>query len=352
MNSLKAITSKKKLVVSLFCGVGGLDLGFEAAGFEVALAIDNNPKVLAAYQKNFPNTLTLCADIASLSSIEIKELVRQKYPQWDGKLAAVIGGPPCQPFSAAGKQNPNDERNQLIINYIGLVIGLQPDTFVMENVPALEWEKYSHVTSQTWASASEHYHSTKWLLDASDYGVPQKRKRLIWIGSKRGEIQPPSPSKQFTVQDAIADLEDLALDKDIDSYQLSLKGEYTQYLDEAFSRNSNSIITGCAATVHNSATIQKYGITPPGTKESTTWCYRLNKDGFSPTLRAGSGNRTAARPIHYKHPRVITVREAARLSSFPDWFYFGESKLHCHKAIGNAVPPLMARAIAISMSGK
>ena len=117
MNNSKTIAfhKNKKLIVSLFCGIGGLDLGFEAAGFEIALAIDNNPKVLAAYQKNFSDTLTLCADIANLNTNKIKGLIHQKYPKWNGVLAAVIGGPPCQPFSAVGKQNPNDERNQLII---------------------------------------------------------------------------------------------------------------------------------------------------------------------------------------------------------------------------------------------
>jgi DNA (cytosine-5)-methyltransferase 1 len=99
-------------------------------------------------------------------------------------------------------------------------------------------------------------------------------------------------------------------------------------------------------TAHTVATQQKYGDTIPGEKEPTTWAYRLSVDGFSPTLRAGSGNRTAARPIHYEHARVITVREAARLHSFPDWFDFGTSKLAAHKAIGNSVPPLLGYAIA------
>ena len=92
---MKIKNGSKKLIVSLFCGVGGLDLGFEAAGFEIALAVDNNPKVLAAYQKNFPDTLTLCKNIANLNPEKIKELVKQKYPQWHGKLAAVIGDHPA-----------------------------------------------------------------------------------------------------------------------------------------------------------------------------------------------------------------------------------------------------------------
>ncbi len=112
------------------------------------------------------------------------------------------------------------------------------------------------------------------------------------------------------------------------------------------SLKSPNFISGCKATAHTTTIQQKYGDTLPGEKEPTTWAYRLSADGFSSTLRAGSGNRTAARPIHYEHARVITVREAARLQSFPDWFNFGTSKLVAHKVIGNSVPPLLAYAIA------
>lgn len=120
-------------------------------------------------------------------------------------------------------------------------------------------------------------------------------------------------------------------------------------MDKIFFRSSNldeNIISGCRATVHDCATQRKFADTIPGEKEPTTWLFRLSRSGFSPTLRAGSGNRTAARPIHYKYARVITVREAARLHSFPNWFCFGTSKLSAHKAIGNSVPPLLAYAIA------
>jgi hypothetical protein len=116
--------------------------------------------------------------------------------------------------------------------------------------------------------------------------------------------------------------------------------------------NSVWLLNGFQATVHTAATQQKYGDTLTGEKEPTTWAKRLSSDGFSPTLRAGSGNRTAARPIHYEHARVITVREAARLHSFPDWFDFGTSKLAAHKAIGNSVPPLLAYAIAQALTSQ
>jgi DNA (cytosine-5)-methyltransferase 1 len=359
------LSKNKKLVVSLFCGIGGLDLGFQSvvteasrcAGFEVAIAIDNNPKVLELYRLNFPDTTVLCRDIGEISASEIREHVQQKYPDWNGEIAAVIGGPPCQGFSVAGKQDVNDNRSQLVLKFINLVVELNPSMFVMENVPAIEWKKFAGITGNAIALIEEHYILSKWLLTASDYRVPQKRQRAIWVGSKFGEVAAPVESEmrfnvgdaipKVSVFDAIADLSHLPINSQTDTWELNQKGEYAQYLDKIFpGTNPSNRISGCKATTHTAATQQKYGDTLPGEKEPTTWAKRLSADGFSPTLRAGSGNRTAARPIHYEHARVITVREAARLHSFPDWFDFGTSKLAAHKAIGNSVPPLLAYAIA------
>ncbi|MBE9213152.1 DNA cytosine methyltransferase [Plectonema cf. radiosum LEGE 06105] len=352
------LSKSKKLVVSLFCGVGGLDLGFQSAGFEVAVAIDNNPKVLELYRINFPNTLILCRDIGDISAVEIREIIQNKYPDWDGEIALIIGGPPCQGFSVAGKQDVNDARSQLVIKFINLVVELNPLMFVMENVPAIESKKFESITGNAIALIEEHYILSKWLLTASHYGVPQKRQRAIWVGSKFGEIDAPYQSnRRFSVGDAISDLSHIPINPQTDTWEWNSqwreKGEYAQYLEKIFPNSSSSqkdIITGCKATVHTVATQQKYADTKPGKKEPTTWAYRLSKNGFSPTLRAGSGNRTSSRPIHYEQARVITVREAARLHSFPDWFDFGTSKLAAHKAIGNSVPPLLAYAIAQTLS--
>ncbi len=328
------------------------NLGFKSAGFEVAIALDNNPKVLELYQNNFPDTTVLCKDIGNISAAEIREIIQNRYPDWDGEIAAVIGGPPCQGFSVAGKQNLDDERSQLVIKFINLVVELNPTMFVMENVPAIEWKKFSEITGNAIALIEEHYILSKWLLTASDYGVPQKRQRAIWVGSKFGEVAPPLESnKKFTVGDAIFDLSHIPINSQTDTWELEQKGEYAEYLERIFPHVSNSrnTINGFQATAHTLLTQQKYDDTKPGEKEPTTWAYRLSADAFSPTLRAGSGNRTAARPIHYEHARVITVREAARLHSFPDWFDFGTSKLAAHKAIGNSVPPLLAYAIAFQV---
>ncbi len=164
---------------------------------------------------------------------------------------------------------------------------------------------------------------------------------------------------KVSVFDAIADLTHIPINSQTDTWELTQKGKYAEYLDKIFPGTSKSstvrlrsaavgsnLISGFQATAHTAATQEKYGDTLTGEKEATTWAYRLSADGLSPTLRAGSGNRTATRPIHYEHARVITVREAARLHSFPDWFDFGTSKLAAHKAIGNSIPPLLAHAIA------
>jgi DNA (cytosine-5)-methyltransferase 1 len=159
------LSKNKKLVVSLFCGIGGLDLGFQSvvteasrsAGFEIAIAIDNNPKVLELYQNNFPDTTVLCRDIGEISASEIREIIQQKYPDWDGEIAAVIGGPPCQGFSVAGKQNLDDSRSQLVLKFINLVVELNPSMFVMENVPAIAWKKFAGITGNAIALIEEHY---------------------------------------------------------------------------------------------------------------------------------------------------------------------------------------------------
>ena len=345
-------SKNKKLVVSLFCGVGGLDLWFQSANvFEIAVAVDNNPKVLAIYQNNFPYPIVLCKDISDITAAEIREIIQKRYTNWDGEIAAVIGGPPCQGFSVVGKQNLDDERSQLVRKFINLVVELNPSMFVMENVPAIEWKKFSHITSNAIALIEEHYILSKWLLTASDYGVPQKRQRAIWVGSKFGSVAPPPESdKKFTVGDAIADLSHIPINSQTDTWELGEKGEYAVGLEKIFSCSSNeseNVINGCRATMHDSATQKKYADTTPGEKEPTTWAYRLSSDRFSPTGSCwewesnGSTSYTLRTYAGYN-----STRTAARLHSFPDWFDFGTSKLAAHKAIGNSVPPLLAYAIA------
>ncbi|MGB7380527.1 MAG: DNA cytosine methyltransferase [Rivularia sp. (in: cyanobacteria)] len=274
------LSKNKKLVVSLFCGVGGLDLGFQSAGFEIAVAIDNNPKVLKLYQINFPDTLVLCRDIGDISAAEIREIIRGQYLDWDGEIALIIGGLPCQGFSIAGKQNLDDARSQLVIKFINLVVELNPLMFVMENVPAIESKKFESITGNALAKLTEgiaqieeHYILSRWLLIASDYGVPQKRQRAIWVGSKLAPVNAPSPSdRRFSVGDAISDLTHIPINSYTDTWECSEKGEYACYLENIFSLQSRiitNVVSGCRATVHKTSTQQKYAQTTPGEKEPT-----------------------------------------------------------------------------------
>jgi DNA (cytosine-5)-methyltransferase 1 len=129
------------------------------------------------------------------------------------------------------------------------------------------------------------------------------------------------------------------------------KGEYAKYLDEIFPNPNaiNNTITGFAATIHAPEVIQQFINTSPGAREAKSRAKKLEWDGLCVTLRAGSGNRTALRPIHPSEPRVISVREAARLHSYPDWFNFSEGIIHAHREIGNSVPPLLAYAVGIQV---
>jgi DNA (cytosine-5)-methyltransferase 1 len=188
--NMKSTATKKKIAVSLFSGAGGFDLGC-GASFEIGIAIDNNPIALATYQQNFPNATVLCKDIREVTGKEIRSHIQAKYPDWDGEIHVVFGGPPCQGFSVAGQQNLEDERNGLVGEFVRLVLELNPLAAIMENVPGIENQKFGCITANLQAVLEEHYFLSKWNLNASNYGVPQARKRVFFVASKFGSIMPP-----------------------------------------------------------------------------------------------------------------------------------------------------------------
>jgi DNA (cytosine-5)-methyltransferase 1 len=350
---MKSTATKKKIAVSLFSGAGGFDLGC-GASFEIGIAIDNNPIALATYQQNFPNATVLCKDIREVTGKEIRSHIQAKYPDWDGEIHVVFGGPPCQGFSVAGQQNLEDERNGLVGEFVRLVLELNPLAAIMENVPGIENQKFGCITANLQAVLEEHYFLSKWNLNASNYGVPQARKRVFFVASKFGSIMPPQQLPQHNVRDSIIDLLPLPLLPKQNTQVVSPdweKGEYAKYLEEIFPNPGviTNEITGFAATTHTPEVIQQFINTPPGTREAKSRAKKLEWDGLCVTLRAGSGNRTALRPIHPSEPRVISVREAARLHSYPDWFNFSEGIIHAHREIGNSVPPLLAYAVGMQI---
>lgn len=364
-------SSHQPIAVDLFAGVGGFSLGIEQAGFNIIVAVEKDPIHAAAYAFNFPQTQVFCADITTFDSKKIRAL----YP---GAIDLVFGGPPCQGFSVIGKRNLEDVRNELIFHFCRLVKELQPQFFVMENVPGLNQGKYKKIFEQLQEDFQRIGYSITppQVLNAANFGVPQQRQRLFLLGTKNIETIAILEAKFYshpeviTVKDAIGDLPNLddfltlqtkdqiklkparleLLEASASFYVKKLRGLVPDPGNFAAPRNWNRLfLTSSLRTNHNATSIARFKQTLPGKLVPVSRLRRLDWQGFSHTLRAGTGSQkgsfTSPRPIHPQYPRVISVREAARLHSFPDWFRFHVTKWHGFRQVGNAVPPLLGRVL-------
>jgi DNA (cytosine-5)-methyltransferase 1 len=384
-------SDRRPIAVDLFAGAGGFSLGIEQAGFDVVAAVDIDPVHAAVYSFNFPQTDVLCADISTMSTRLIGAAVaqssashavggsrRRAMPGWDGEIDLAIGGPPSQGFAIMGKGVLEDERNNLVFDFCRAVSELQPRYFIMENVPTLVSEQYAEFMERLigqFEAAGYKIALPVRVLNAADFGVPQDRQRMFLLGSRLGEVlltypEVPAQPKKVTVKEAIADLPEVGefpelletdellltpaqlkgMEKLASNYVRSLRGPVREPGDFSCDRIWNRhLLTGCLRTTHSPECLQRFEETPMGRVESSSRLRRLNIDGQSHTLRAGTGREkgrfTSPRPIHPLQPRVITVREAARLHSFPDWFRFHGTKWHGFRQVGNALPPKLGRAV-------
>lgn len=357
---------KRPVGVDLFAGAGGLSLGFEQAGFDIAAAVEIDPIHCATHEYNFPNSTVICASVVNVTGDEI----RRKAKFGNADIDVVFGGAPCQGFSMIGKRALDDPRNQLVFHYVRLVSELQPKYFVFENVRGLTLGKHAGFLTELIAaleSAGYDVLSPYQVLNAADYGVPQDRKRLFVIGARRGLGLPDYPKQhdqRVSVWEAIGDLPDAdnfdalnAVDevntkwKTEARYAQQLRGLETDPTDFGYVREfDHTILTSSLRTAHTALSMQRFMATEHGKTEPISRFRKLPPDGLCNTLRAGTdsarGAFTSPRPIHPFLPRVITVREAARLHSYPDWFRFHMTKWHGFRQIGNSVPPLLGRAVA------
>lgn len=370
----------RPLAIDLFAGAGGMSLGFEQAGFDVAAAVEVDPVHCAVHKFNFPKTAVLCRSVVGLTAAEI----RLKAGIRDAEVACVFGGPPCQGFSLIGHRVLDDPRNSMVLEFVRIVAELKARTFVFENVKGLTVGKQRQFLVelvQAFDKAGYDVRTPWQVLNAANYGVPQSRERLILIGARKGSAVPdyPRPTtnragvrKQLpdlpvgpTCKDALDDLHDAdrfpgLLEHDTQKIaKLNPPSPYAQELrcltNEAWHFGyvrewRRDILTSSARTIHTEISRERFARTPQGEVEPISRFFRLPEDGVSNTLRAGTdgarGAFTSPRPIHYKWPRCITVREMARLHGFPDWFRLHVTKWHGARQIGNAVPPPLARAIA------
>lgn len=351
--------SKDFRVLDLFCGAGGLSWGLHKnPNFETVVALDFDAQAAETFKKNMPDTEVVVGDITDEAvKKRIIELARKN------KVNVIAGGPPCQGYSMKGKKlGLKDPRNFLFREYLNLVEQLQPEVFIIENVKGLLTSTNGWFKDEIVSSIKQLGYEVRFdLLNAADFGVPQARERAIFICSKKQPIELPRPTveKRTTVRDAISDL----------SYLNSGEGEFEQnYAIEPQSdyqrmmRNNSKKLYNHKASNHKQIAIDKLKLIPPeqgkeflpddmvgNQKFKTTWG-RLKWDEVSPTIDTrfdASSNGTNNHP--YLH-RAITAREAARIQSFDDDFIFYGSKVYIRRQIGNAVPPLLAKAIADKIS--
>lgn len=368
MSSSK-VSNARPIGIDLFAGAGGLSLGFEQAGFDIAAAVEIDPIHCATHKYNFPRCETICASVTDISGDEI----RRRAGLGDRDVDVVFGGAPCQGFSMIGKRALDDPRNQLVFHYVRIVAELQPKYCVFENVKGLTLGKHAEFLKELIAALGNAGYGVALpykVLNAADYGVPQDRKRLFLLGTRCG-LAPasyPEPlAERVTVAEAIADLPDANAfeelrNSDAVSTVWNTEASYARRLrrleadphDFSYERHFvRDLLTSSLRTEHAALSQERFLATEPGKTEPVSRFRKLPLDGLCNTLRAGTdsarGAFTSPRPIHPTLPRVITVREAARLHSFPDWFRFHATKWHGFRQIGNSVPPLLGRAIAGSV---
>lgn len=379
----KKKTVSRPVGVDLFAGAGGMSLGFEQAGFDVAAAVEIDPIHCAIHKFNFPDCAVVPRSVAELSGDDLRRLAGLQ----DREIDCVFGGPPCQGFSMIGHRVLDDPRNSLVMDFVRIVAELDAKTFVFENVKGLTVGKHREFLNELVEAFDARGYQVRlpWrVLDAACYGVPQHRQRLILFGAKKGVALPdyplaitnPADGKRNirglplgpTCEEALGDLPDAEIFETLsktDVVQTTAFAAPSAYAAEMRCVSNNAwhfgrvrtwtptLLTSSARTVHTDISKGRFAATAQGAVEPISRFFKLSPSGLSNTLRAGTdaarGAFTSPRPIHYHYDRCVTVREMARLHGFPDWFRFHATKWHGARQIGNAVPPPLARAVAAAV---
>lgn len=317
--------------ISLFTGAGGLDIGFKEAGFKGLFASDLMPQAQETYLKNFPDDVYLLRDIRTVTVEEIKQFIG------DHQIDVVIGGPPCQGFSNMGNKNSADPRNLLFESYVKIVEAIRPKCFLFENVKGLRTMfegRYFRLVIKSFLNIGYNLHYS--LIDSSNYGVPQKRERIIILGTR---LNKPFLFPQYN----------------FDSYggikAYKNVGEAINDLMDKDEKFPNHI-----ALHHSDVVVRRYKLIPEGgklpkpedlptdirRKNFGNTYTRLDRNELSSTIVPGNN----ALPVHPVLDRSLTPREAARIQTFPDSYIFcGDRRSQCIQ-VGNAVPPLLAAKLA------
>lgn len=329
-------------IIDLFCGIGGLSLGFEQAGFEVVSAVDIWADAVKTYNHNREDKVAQVASVEDFNNEVLPELVKQQ------KISGIIGGPPCQGFSTVGKRDIDDPRNKMYLEFYKAVKIASPDFFVIENVKGmLTLNKGAFVKDllERFGENGLGYTISYKLLNAADYGVPQNRYRVFYVGIKNRLFEFPKPfGYQLTAKDGIGDL----LHSDNTHYGSEPQNEFQQKM-----RGSQTHPMNQDYTAHTQQTVNIVSMIPDGgnirSLPSEYWQVRKYNKAFErmsssrPSNTIDTGHRNY---FHYAEPRIPTLRESARLQSFPDNFEVLGTRGSQYKQVGNAVPPMLAHVIA------
>lgn len=350
-------------VIDLFSGCGGLSLGFLNAGYRIIAGVDTDPKSLETYAANLPDAKALACNLFEPNYLqELLDVVGQSGPigKIDGAplVDVIVAGPPCQGFSLTGPRNIDDPRNGLYLAVLETVRILRPQAFLIENVKGMK-TLYGGAVKEEIVRRFRNlgYHVPEpQVLSAADYGVPQIRERLFFIGVRQelGRFEIPrkvcGPDDYVTCEEAIGDLPGLESGhgQEESSYMNGPLTDYQRAMRKGSDRLFNHVAT--KHTEHVKSVIrlvpegQNYRALPPGVGESRkfneAWT-RYHSSRPSRTIDTGHRNH-----FHYKWNRVPTIRENARLQSFPDTFRFIGTKTQQNRQVGNAVPPLLAYHLA------
>ena len=345
--------SKKKFnVIDLFCGCGGLSLGFKMANFNIVGGVDFDKDCIDTFSLYFKNSTNFYGDIAKISDKEIKEAYKD--------IDVIVGGPPCQGFSAANmweKDVKKDKRNNLFREFLRFVRILRPRALVLENVSRILTQDNGEIKKEIICSLEElGYLVSYQVLTASDYSVPQKRRRnfFVAISKKNKKFNMDSIKKEepTILDDALSDLYDMEGGLMYDYIATVSKSDYQAFMrknsqNKIYNHNPKYPIKRVVDRIRHVKEGENWKSVPEHLWESvrqnrhSSAYRRLDSKGFSITIDCGHMNY-----FHPKFDRVPTVRESARIQSFPDDFIFLGSQGSQYRQVGNAVPPLMARSIA------
>jgi DNA (cytosine-5)-methyltransferase 1 len=337
--------------IDLFAGAGGMSLGAQAAGIELLAAVEACPHAARTYERNFPDTRVFCTDVRNFDEWMPDRPKRSNL--------ILFGGPPCQGFSISNQRtrNSGNARNHLIFSFVEAVSKLQPELFVMENVKGiLETEGAYFLQSAVDAFEKLDYQVSVHLLNAVDFGVPQRRSRVFVVGSKKPLKLTISPQKQvLTVWDAIHDLPSLSNGANVDSLPYSSESE-SQYA--LTMRGDLHSVSGNLVTRNSETVVNRYRHIMPGQNWESIPEHLMNNYGDRTKCHTGIykrlekcqpsvviGNYRKNMLIHPLQDRGLSVREAARLQSVPDNFAFCGSIGFQQQQVGNMVPPLLAHKV-------